>query len=224
MASEVDICNLALGRLGDDATVSSIDPPEGSVQSSHCARFYPIARDSMLEMHQWGFATRRTALALLAEAPPSQWRYAYAMPAGALNLLAVTASDAQDDYSTGSAMPYSRPGSFAQEGFGLYAPQPYVTESMEDGAGVIYTNQQNAVLRFTGLVSDTSKFSPLFADALGWLLASHLAGPILKGETGAAAAKSCMQMFNTVFGRATVSDANQRRATVAPITPWLANR
>ena len=37
--------------------------------------------------------------------------------------------------------------------------------------------------------------------ALAWLLASHLAGPILKGETGAAAAKSCMQMFNTIFSK-----------------------
>lgn len=224
MASEVDICNLALGRLGDDATVSSIDPPEGSAQASHAARFYPIARDSMLEMHQWGFATRRVTLALLAEAPPSQWQYAYATPAAALNLLAVTASDAQDDYSTGQPMPYSRPDGCAPAGYGLYTPQDYVTESLEDGTGVIYTNQDDAVLRYTALVSDTSKFPPLFTDALAWLLASHLAGPILKGETGAAAAKSCMQMFNTVFGRATVSDANQRRATVAPITPWLANR
>lgn len=51
MASEVDICNLALARLGDNATVASIDPPEGSAQAEHCARFYAIARDSLLEMH-----------------------------------------------------------------------------------------------------------------------------------------------------------------------------
>ena len=50
MASEVDICNLALGHLGDNATVASLNPPEGSVQAQHCARFYPIARDALLEM------------------------------------------------------------------------------------------------------------------------------------------------------------------------------
>ena len=40
MASEVEICNLALARLGDAATVVSIDPPEGSAQAEHCAMFY----------------------------------------------------------------------------------------------------------------------------------------------------------------------------------------
>ena len=59
MSSEVAICNLALAHLGDSATVASIDPPEGSAQSEHCARFYPIARDALLEMHAWKFATRR---------------------------------------------------------------------------------------------------------------------------------------------------------------------
>ena len=65
MASEVDICNLALAHLGDSATVASINPPEGSAQAEMCQRFYPIARDSLLEMHNWGFATRRKALAQL---------------------------------------------------------------------------------------------------------------------------------------------------------------
>ena len=46
MASDVDVCNLALAHLGDEATVASISPPEGSAQAGHCARFYPMARDS----------------------------------------------------------------------------------------------------------------------------------------------------------------------------------
>ena len=33
MASNVDICNLALSLIGDVAKVSSITPPDGSVQS-----------------------------------------------------------------------------------------------------------------------------------------------------------------------------------------------
>ena len=37
-----------LGHIGDAATVSSINPPEGSAQAEHCARFYPIARDALL--------------------------------------------------------------------------------------------------------------------------------------------------------------------------------
>ena len=48
MASAVDICNLALSHLGDTATVASLDPPEGSAQAEHCARFYPVARDALV--------------------------------------------------------------------------------------------------------------------------------------------------------------------------------
>ena len=66
MASEVEICNLALARLGDAATVVSIDPPEGSAQAEHCAMFYPMARDTLLAQHPWGFAQRRVRPARLA--------------------------------------------------------------------------------------------------------------------------------------------------------------
>ena len=217
MASEVDISNLALGYLGDDATVASLSPPEGSAQAEHCARFYPIARDSLLERHCWGFATRRSSLALLAEASPSEWKYTYAVPDGLVNAIAVVAPDAVDDYSVGYA-PYGNTG-LAQ-----YSPQTYTMESDASGAQVIYTNQENAVLRYTVLVSDTTKFSPLFVEALSWLLASKLAGPVLKGETGAKMALSCMQAYQLWFAQATMSDANQQRAQVAPVTNWIAAR
>lgn len=225
MASEVDIVNLALSRLGDKATVSSIDPPEGSAQAAHAARFYPIARNSMQEMHPWAFTSRRITLALLAVTPPSEWAYAYAAPSDALNFLAVTAPDAMDDYSAATPVPYTQSGApYPQLAFGLYTPQPYVLESLPDNSPVIYTNQIDAVLRYTALVVDTTKFSPLYIDALSWLLASHLAGPVLKGDVGRAETKACMSMAMGVLSKATVSDANQRRAVVAHITPWLAGR
>lgn len=62
MPSAVTICNLALAHLGDSATVSSIDPPEGSAQAEHCARFYPVALGLLLEAHPWNFATKRSRL------------------------------------------------------------------------------------------------------------------------------------------------------------------
>ena len=93
MASEVDICNLALARLGDNATVASIDPPEGSAQAEHCARFYAVARDSLLEMHAWKFATRRVQLAKLT-VESWDWSFAYAEPTGALKLLGVLSATA----------------------------------------------------------------------------------------------------------------------------------
>lgn len=222
MASEVDICNLALANLGDVATVSSINPPEGSAQAEHCQRFYPIARDSLLEMHPWGFATKRTTLALLGSSWP-EWKYCYAQPSDMLNALAVLSDTAANDYSVPIPQPYSNIAT-VNAGQGFYTPQPFSCETLDDGTEVIYTDVENATLRYTARVEDSTKFSPLFVEALSWLLASKLAGPILKGDAGAAMAKNCMQSFLVTYSKATVSDANQRRTNIQQSVNWMANR
>lgn len=222
MASEVDICNLALGHLGDAATVSSIDPPEGSAQAEHCSRFYPIARDSLLELHAWNFATTRVQLASLGSGWP-EWQYCYASPTDAINLLAVLDPNAANDYSVGNNFGFTQSG-IPLVGSGTYTPQPFSQETLADGTLVIYTNQENAVLRYTRSVTDTTIFSPLFVDALTWYLASYLAGPIIKGDQGAAEAKRCMQMAVGMLAKATASDANQRRTQIAPNVGWIAGR
>lgn len=222
MASEVDICNLALGHLGDAATVSSLNPPEGSAQAEHCSRFYPIARDSLLELHSWNFATTRVALASLGSDWP-EWQYCYACPTDAVNLLAILPPAASDDYSVANNYGFTQSG-IPLVGSGTYTPQPYAQETLPDGTLVIYTNQDSAVLRYTRSVTDTTIFSPLFVDSLAWYLASYLAGPIIKGDQGAAEAKRCMAAAMGMLSKATTSDANQRRTTIQPHVGWMAGR
>jgi hypothetical protein len=218
--TEVDICNQALANLGDDATVSSINPSDGSAQADLCSRFYPQARDSLLEMYAWGFATKRVTLALLGS-NWSEWKYAYAVPNDALNLLAVMAIDAPDDYV---APGYVAPGYVMTSILGAYTQQPFVAENDGNGNQIIYTNIENAVLRYTAQISDTSLFSPLFTDTLAWLLTSKLAGPILKGNAGESAIANAYKMFRTLMSQATQSDANQRKINLRPQTVWMANR
>ena len=222
MASVVDICTLALSHLGDSATVASIDPPEGSAQAEHCARFYPLALSTLLEMHPWAFATRRVTLAQV-DNPSSTWAYAYLQPSNALNLISILAPDATDDYSSSmqsSAQAYDN--SYARNTIGgAYTPQEFSPETNDNGDDIILTNQANAVLRYTLLVSDTTKFSPLFVEALTWLLASKLAGPVLKGDAGIQAAQACTKTFVYWLSKATDSDASQRRALPSQQVGWM---
>lgn len=201
MSSEVEICNLALAHLGDDATVASIDPPEGSPQAEHCARFYPIARDTLLEMHPWSFATRRIQLAEL-DVPSWSWDYAYAYPASCVKILSVLPYQSGSDDET----------------------QLYETEAGSDGAQIILTNTELATCRYITRVTDTAKFPPLFVDALSRLLSSYLAGPVVKGESGRKEAMSQLNAFNLSAGRAMASDANQRDAKPAHTPDWIGNR
>jgi len=173
--SDVDICNLALAHLGDTATVASINPPSGNAQSSHCARFYPIARDALLEMHSWGFSTKRTTLALNATNPSSSWKFCYAAPSNVINYLEVMDPNATDDYSVGVQMAGVGPYSAPVVGLGVYTPQAFVVETDYDDNDIILTNQEFAILRYTKSVSDPTKWSPLFVLTLSHYLASMLA-------------------------------------------------
>jgi len=222
MATEEDICNLALSHLGDTATVASLNPPEGSAQAEHCARYFPIARDTLLEMHTWRFSMRRIALAKLTSNWP-EWDFAYAKPSAALKVWAVLSPNATDDNSAPGRLP-SAIAPQVTSGWGIYTPQPFSVEVDTDGAEVIYTDQDNAVLRYTTVVTDTSRFSPLFVMALSWHLASMLAGPVIKGDAGAAEAKRSTGMMQSYLSQAMESDANQQHQRVQHNVNWMTGR
>jgi hypothetical protein len=226
MASEINICNLSLAHLGDSATVASINPPEGSAQAEHCQKFYPIARDTLLEMHAWSFSARRGTPAQLANTWP-MWKYSYAYPSNAIEILSVLPPDAENDYST-TYRPSDATSGFAYfsplVAAGMYMPQQFSIESNESGERVIYTNQENAVLRYRAYVTDTSKFSSLFVLTLSWHLSSMLAGPVLKGDAGSAESKRCASMMSAFLARAVSTDSAARNIKPEQIVPWVSGR
>lgn len=159
MASVVDICNTALGHIANSAEVTSIDPADGSAEADHCARFYPIARDICLESYAWSFATVRIALAELDDNPQEDiWAFAYALPNQIIKPIAVLFPQSTDDT----------------------LGQDHLIETLEDGSGVIYTNVEDAYLKYIYRQEDPGKFTPMFTGALGTMLGSYLAGPIVK--------------------------------------------
>ena len=160
MATEVDICNLALAHLGDDATIASLNPPEVSAQAEKAARFYPIARNSLLEMHTWNFASKRGNIALTTNTL-DQWDYAYVAPADMMSPVAIISPTAQNDYATRMSAG-DTPGGITSNYAptivaGQYSPQQFAIEG-----NLIYTNQENAMLRYQAFITDPSLFSPLF--------------------------------------------------------------
>ena len=197
MASAIDIANLALAHLGDDANVASFDPPEGGPQAEHCARFYPIARDRLLEMHAWSFAVRTDALTPLG-AVDGDTRRRFALPADCLRPLGLRAFR---DFTSDFAI-----------------------ETAADGQPTLIADGDGAVLRYVRRIEDATRFSPLFVEALSWLLASMVAGPLIKGESGVAAAKSCWQVFLMRFADAAEADANKGSTKIDPVAPWIGSR
>lgn len=212
MTNVVAICNLALSHLGDEAEVSAISPPDGTVQAAHCARFYPIARDALLEAHPWYFAVKRVPLAEVEDNPVADdWTYAYAIPSTCIRPLSLLYPGVPEKFLSTE----SDAGS-----------HPFLLESAEDGSKILFTNVEGAYLRFIDTVTDPTKFTPLFVTTLGRLLASYLAGPVLKGQEGRREAAAQLKLFELEYLKATASSANVgRRSTYETRKPdWIAGR
>lgn len=198
MATVVDIANLALSRLGDRATVTSISPPEGSAQADHVARFWPIARDTALEAAPWRFATAREALTL-TDYETGNWSYAYFLPTDCLLVRRVLPPTA----STNSS------GIFSAEEISDVWDIRFDIETDDTGAKVLLTDQEDAVAVFTKRITDPSKFTTAFTDAVARLLESYLAGSVIKGQAGAKAAQLAYNAYAGLVARAAATEVGQ---------------
>lgn len=194
-SSDVDIVNLALSHLADRASVTSLNPPDGTVQAEHASRFYSQTRDWLLERFAWKFAKTRATLAL-RNLSVGSWNYVYGEPNNCLRILGVVPGTYTDDQQT----------------------VPFETEVDSTGQGIILTDAQNAVAFYSLRITDAARFSPGFVEALSWFLAAVLAGPLVKGETGRQETQRCLQMAQLAFASATGLSAGQAK-TALDFTP-----
>ena len=91
MASEVQICNLALLKFGS-VTINSLT--DSTPEAQACNVYYSLMRDQMLYAHTWNFAMARADIsAELSATPAFQWDYAYQLPVDCLRVVELYGSD-----------------------------------------------------------------------------------------------------------------------------------
>lgn len=86
MASQTEICNQALTKLGA-ARIISID--DDTKQARALKAIYNAKRDAELQAHPWTFATTRAQLPASATAPAFGWGRSFPLPADCLQLVEV---------------------------------------------------------------------------------------------------------------------------------------
>jgi hypothetical protein len=91
--SETDICNLALGHLGE-ARITSLE--EDGAAARACALHYDNVREQVLRSHRWNFAQSRKVLSRVADRPVFGWKYQYEIPADCLRVAEFNDSEAGD--------------------------------------------------------------------------------------------------------------------------------
>lgn len=188
--SEVQICNLALIRVGHRQLIDDLD--EATTEAQLCKAMYELARDAVLERHWWKFATRRSTLGLLANVSRSGWVHAYAVPVDCLTER------------------YLYPGTRNP------ANEQRIPFDVEDDSGVgriLLTDQEDAELVYTARVENPVLFSSGFVQALTWKLASDLAlGLPVKPQVGLAMANG----YERALAVAAASDANRQQRDRPP--------
>jgi hypothetical protein len=174
-ASRVDICNQALAELPSGLIVS-ID--EASPEAAYCRRLYPQCLSELLESHDWGFATRRAALAALANDRADEWLFAYAVPADVATPRSIV-SDIGGASGAGIPVPAFESAPYFEMWSGLCSGgASFIVEN-----GVLYSNVENATLEYGVKGVSEAQMPAMFARALALELASRLAMPIKKDRT-----------------------------------------
>jgi hypothetical protein len=92
------------------------------------------------------------------------------------------------------------------------------------GVQVLYSNQIDAAIEYSILITDPALLSPIIRNALVWLLASYLAGPILKGNEGVSAGLKLLQGYQTALKAAKELDCQDRSVAMAYIPSGIAAR
>lgn len=82
--TNVQICNLALAKLGHQSSIQSLD--EGSAEARLCNTFLNAARQDILRRGAWSFAIDTAELAQTLNTP-DDYDYEYQLPSGFLRLL-----------------------------------------------------------------------------------------------------------------------------------------
>lgn len=154
MPSQVEVCNLALTFIGARSTIAALYPEEQSEEARHCSLIFDAVRDATLAAHDWPFARARVALASLGD-PPDSWSYRYAYPTNCLQALYIEPVVRTD----------------IPAAFEVAAGTGFISK-------VILTDEENAVLVYTGRVTTPAVWSPAFVWAFAWALAAAIALPI----------------------------------------------
>lgn len=94
VSSPTEICNLALGHLGE-RPITSLE--ENSKAARACSLFYTSTRDEVLRAHRWNFAQDRVVLSQLEETPAFGWQYQYELPADCLRVVEMNDSEVGDE-------------------------------------------------------------------------------------------------------------------------------
>lgn len=153
MASQTEICNRALTKLGAQRILTITDNVKAARELNS---MWDTVRDAELRRNVWNFAVTRTTLAALADAPPFGFEFQYQLPADFIRLIQVGETHYVPNLVDYRTLPDA----------------PYQVENSDDGARVLLTDYDAPLkIRYVKRVEDTQQWDALFVEAFACRLA-----------------------------------------------------
>lgn len=188
MATKADICNLALAQLGDSATVTSINPPDGSPQAGNCARWWPIALRQVTEAFDWSFLTRREKLAKLSTIDEEVygWKYSFNVPSDCVRIIKL---ERKTPCGWMETLPFE------------------VENNPSNSSRMILCCEEDPILSYVALNDNPSLYPSYFVACLVPLLASLLVGPLKRADSMTQVAQNLRAEYAQALSAAKTLDA-----------------
>lgn len=183
-ATDVDICNLALGIIGDSWVQSRT---ERSREAAACDVFYDQALGETLEAFDWPFArsyAQGVSPAGIDIVPG--YSYAYVVPSGALVVRGIARSMKSEVSPEFTLSSVEAPGG--------------------DPLQIIHTDKAGGIIVYTRRETHVPAFPPLFVAAVAAKLAHYIAMPLTKSKEKRDDAE---KKFERMIEQAAVSAGNQ---------------
>lgn len=204
MASEIEVCNLALSNIRA-GSINSFT--EGSLQAQICKLKYSILRDRCLREIPWQFNHKIRALAS-STTDIFNWAFAYQYPVDCLKINRLVG--AFEELPAGSVDVVSRRlDSRVIPLKDIRRQIPYEVFNFDDNK-LIGSDQPELRIDFASKVTDPNLFSDDFIMALSHLLASEMAIPIVGAELGRALRSDSLQLYRQYLASAISTDQNDQ--------------
>ncbi len=198
MASQVEICNRALIKLGAGQITSITD---NSKQARILSALWDTVRKSEMTKRFWMFSLVRTTLPALADKPSWGFAYQYQLPPDFLKLAQVNdtfIAPGQADYRASDDSPYAIEGGVIMPEWGARLRIRYVQDSQ-----------------------DTGLFDDLFGEVMASKLAYESCYSITQSRDGQRAAQDD---YKAALRDASISNAIAKPPQGLPDDSWMLGR
>lgn len=209
MASVVDICNMALSRIGNSQRIDSLS--ERSIQAEQCSLFFEQTRDTVLRDFNWPFATKFVQLAQVSVNPNPAGELSYGYPVDCLLARKIVNAIFPVNYYPYDCGYYDLP----------QIPAIPFRIIQGDSTRLISTSVTPATLEYTARITDAGQFDPLFVSALAWKLGVELCLPLAKEQS---IAQSCEQQYQIILASARAQALNEGAPNRMPESSFITGR